>query len=341
MKRKEKLMALLAALAVIVCATFAATKLNGETQELEIEEDSSVSVYILKEESLANITWTWEGEMISLDYLDDVWSYSGDSAFPLDTSYADNMVYGLTDLTASKKIENPEDVSQYGLEDPVCMVLVTLDDGTYTQLLIGDETGIGGERYLSNGDGSVYLVNEGFLDYFSYRLYDLVEKESIPTMTSISGFHVAADTGSYHISYQEDSGYVWVGTDGGEALALDGELTEALIGNISDLVWGECVAYNADAVDIASYGLEDPAATVTVNYTETVSVATGEKDDSGNLIYEDREETAEFVLELGAYTDDSCYARIKGSEMIYLVDASVCEALQQVTYEKLKSNETA
>ncbi len=90
------------------------------------------------------------------------WTYPADAAFPLDQSYPDAMVQALKEIQAAKTIENVEDLSEYGLENAVCSI--TVQGEKEYQLAIGEETGLGGQRYLSIGDGNVYLVDASFLD---------------------------------------------------------------------------------------------------------------------------------------------------------------------------------
>ena len=68
------------------------------------------------------------------------------------------MVDTLVEVLAQETIAEPEDLASYGLDDPQCTVTLTAD-GTDYELLIGDETVLGGQLYLSTGDGSVYLVD--------------------------------------------------------------------------------------------------------------------------------------------------------------------------------------
>lgn len=333
MKRGKKLILLLAVLVVLIAVTFAVLKLTPEDTDEEAE-DAGVSVFTLDPEAVSELSWTYEGETLTFVKSDGAWTYAGDSAFPLEESYLTAMLTALSDVVAGKTIETPEDLAQYGLEEPACTVSVTTD--AEAELLIGDETGIGGERYLSIGDGNVYLVDEAILDSFSYSLLDLVAKETIPSMTDVTSLEVVSNTQSFTLSYAESGGEedegVWL-WNGDSELPLDTELTEALIGSVTSLSWGTCVDYNA-ADRLADYGLDAPVVTVTVNYVETSQVETNETDEDGNAIYETRESGASFVLEIGEDAD-ACYARIAGSGMVYEIDASIADAMLTAAYESL------
>lgn len=326
MKRGKKLMLLLAVLIVLIAAVLVVLHLDLEGTDTE-EEDTGVSVFTLDPEAATGLTWTYEDETLTFIKADGVWTYAEDSAFPLEESYLTAMLTVLSDVIAGKTIASPEDLAQYGLEEPACTVTVTAD--TETELRIGNETGIGGERYLSVGDGNVYLVDEGILDSFSYGLLDLVAKEAIPDMTDVTGLEVVSEVQSYTLSYvaadaEEDSEDdseeevpVWF-WNGDSELPLDTTLTEALVKAVTGMNWGACVDYAA-ADSLADYGLDAPTLTVTVNYTET----------------EDGETSASFVLEIGDYVDGSCYARIAGSDLVYWIDGSIGDSLMSAVYDDL------
>ncbi len=77
------------------------------------------------------------------------------------------------------------------------------------------------------------------------------------------------------------------------------------------------------AEDLASYGLDAPAAIATVQYVYT------ETDDDG----EETEYEASFTLELGDYCDGGVYARMADSDMVYIVDATILDNLLDITPE--------
>ena len=341
MKREKKLLTLLVVLAVMVCAAFGAAKLNPDNQEVA-EEDTTTVVYSLESAAAESLSWTKDGESLSFVKSGETWVYETDNTFPLDETAISSILSQLSEVSSAKTIEVVEDMSQYGLEDPVCTVTVTADE--ITELHFGDETSLGGERYLSIGDGNVYLVDSDLTDIFDYELYDMVKKESIPSMSDVTAFELVSDTENYVIEHLENCGlaysdeYEWFmqGEDG--YLVLDNELTSSLIQNITGLAWGECMDYSAGQ-NLAAYGLDTPVATATVHYIETTEVETNETDEDGNVVYETLQNEKTFVLEIGDYYDEGCYARISGSEMVYLIDAMICDTLLYMSYADLYPDE--
>lgn len=333
MKRMTKLIALMGVLAVLMGATLLVQKWNPENQPEETEP--AEIIFTLDADSVTALSWDYS-EKVNFICEEGQWR-NEDEAFPLDESYIETILETLAEVEAYKTIENADDLDQYGLEAPICAITVTADQ--VWNLAIGQETGLGGERYFSIGDGNVYLVDEGILDAFSYGLYDLLEYETIPEMEDVTSVTITADTQSLALEWEENSGraysdeYVWFLGD----QALDTELTEAFVENITGLSWGECVDYSAE--DLSLYGLDDPAVTATVEYLQTAQLATGETDEEGNAVYETVISAQVFVLELGDDTDEGTYARLGGSDMVYLVDASIKETLCYTTSADLLPDE--
>lgn len=340
MKRGKTLIGLLLVLAVLLGATAIAQKLNPE---LNVEETEEVTLLELDTEAVTNLSWSYEDETVALTHGEEGWAYEADSSFPLQQSRPDSMVSTLASLSVDKTIETPAELSEYGLDEPVCTTQVTA--GEETEILVGDENSMDGGRYVSIGDGKVYLVEDSLLDVFSGGLYDLVEKEKLPNLTRLKGVTIDGETVSLELCYLEDSGlaysdeYTWFLREGETYLTLDPERTGSLLEHLHGLYWGACVDYKADEASLAEYGLDTPAVTVTADYTETVQVETGETDEDGNTVYDTEEREGTFVLEIGDYEGDSCYARIAGSQMVYLIDASVCDALLYTGYDALRPDD--
>lgn len=346
MKRPQKLLLLSLSLVILCVLTFwiQSLDLNGS------EEDSDTlvaTIFSLNAEDITALKWTYNDETMAFTFDGSVWSYQEDNAFPVDSTLLDAIVTVLSDITSTKTIENVENYSQYGLEEAICKVNVTTD--TTYELLIGNETGLGSERYFSIGDGNVYLVDSGILDEFAYSLYDFVLKESLPVISDIDSINVVAKTHNLQIYHDKEStltsedgtAYFWFAKDDSstEDVALDTSLVDTFTSTLTGLSWVECVNYRADEESLAAYGLDAPIATVTINYIETTEIDTGETDENGVNIFENEETLHTFVFEIGDYSETHNYARIQGSDMVYLINSTICDTLLQTTYESLMTVE--
>ena len=322
MSRGKTMLALLAVLVVLAGAVLAVKLLVPEETA---QGEDSIPVYTMDPDTATALRWTYQQETVSLVKQDGVWANGEDRRFPLDSSYVDTMLQTLRKIDATRTLEDPEDLAEYGLDNPTCVVTVVTD--TETTISIGNPAAIGNSRYLSLGDGKVYLVDETILDSFEYGLYDLVKMETIPDMSTVLGAEINAMGNKLSISYQENSGwaysdrYVWFLNREDAHLPLDADLTAELLANVTDLNWVSCVEYNADAQTLEQYGLTMPQATVAIQYENSEGA------------------TATFALEIGNTTGDYNYARIAGSGMIYKIDGGILKALRYTTYYDLQPDE--
>lgn len=311
MKNGKKLLLLLLVLAVLVGATAIAGAISKDAAG---QEDETQTVFSLTPENVTNLGWDYS-EKVSFTAGEDGWVCDQDGAFPVDETYLDKMLEALTDVESTKTIENPENLDQYGLEIPVCVI--TVEDGQSHTLSIGLETAVGGQRYFSNGDGNVYLVDKDIIENFQYGLYDVLKHQTLPEVTQLTGIKVELPGGGYEITREEGSGlaysddYVWF-MDG---RALDNDLTQTLLDMVTNLNLSECVDYNAS--DLSRYGLDAPAVKATVL-------------DGGKAAY---------TLEISASEGGECYVRLSGSKMIYQRDATLSDTLRYTTYADLQPDD--
>lgn len=341
MKRGKKLIALCGVLVVLVAA-YAVTR----TLTAEPEEDGGVSVAALDGETLTGLSWTADGETLSLVKEGDSWSYEGDSSFPLDAGVPERMLAALADVTASRAIDSPEALSEYGLDEPALTITAAAEDGTQTTFALGDLNEMTDEYYLlCNGDESrLYLVDSTLYDAFHLGLYDMVEMELLPDFGTVVSLDIDQPGGSLSLRYVEDSadlyfnsGYHWFLERDGAQLALDTSSVSSLYGNVTGLSWLSCAAYHVSEEDLAGYGLDDGSAVVvTLTYELTETVETGETDEEGNPVTEERTTTYPFVLRIGDGTEEGAYTMLNGSDMVYLIDAETADALRYASYASLR-----
>lgn len=312
MKRGTKLLAMLAALVLIVGAFVLVTILNPK--EADNGGTSYQTILKIDPEKVTNIGWKYS-DAVTFTKTENGWVNDADSAFPVDKTVLEAMLKALTEVGASKTIEKPTDLDQYGLQNPFCSITVTVD-GTTHNLAIGDQNSFNGERYFSIGDGNVYMVTNDIAANFNFGPEGALLLEAIPEMSGITSLKVTTKSRSYEIVYEEDSDkayssqYTWFMDD----KILDTENTLALLAVLQDLEWRSCADYNA--TDFAQYGLDAPEAVATVTYAGKT-----------------------FVLELGKEVEKGVYARLAGSNMVYLVDDDVLDTLVDTTYNDLIPNE--
>ena len=118
MKNGKKLLLLLLVLVVLVGATAIVGTISKNAAD---QEDETQTVFSLDPENVTNLGWDYS-EKVSFTAGEDGWVCDQDGAFPVDETYLDKMLEVLTDVESTKTIENPENLDQYGLEIPVCVI---------------------------------------------------------------------------------------------------------------------------------------------------------------------------------------------------------------------------
>lgn len=340
MKRNKKLLLLLGILVVLSLAAFGAVKLSSNTPEESSAE--TVTAFSADTESVTALKWTYLDNTLSFLYTDGQWIDEERTDFPLEQNSLDSILSTFCDITATRAIDTPEDLAEYGLDTPTYAVTVTTD-GEYT-LNFGNTTSTG-DIYMEVGEGTVYLVDGSLVNSLVSSRYALVEKESIPSMTSVTSFSVETEQRTLEIAYLTDDhfcyndAYVWFLREDDTYTVLDNELTEDFIYHITNLSWGDCVEVGADRDSLAEYGLTSPTVSVAVGYEKTTQQATNEVDEDGNTVYETVTTEEAFVLEIGDAAGSGYYARIKDSHMVYLIDESIVNAMRYTTREELLPDE--
>lgn len=84
-------------------------------------------------------------------------------------------------FSAAFIIEEVTDYSQYGLDDPVCTIEMVAGEETYN-IKLGDYSSMDSQRYVSIGDGNVYLATSDPMDYFDATLSDMILHDDTPSL---------------------------------------------------------------------------------------------------------------------------------------------------------------
>lgn len=327
MDRTKKLYVLLGVLAAVSLGAFAVSKYEEHKENIQ---NSDEVVLNIDPDTVTALSFKNETTELSFTK-DDSWTYDEDSAFPVDQDKINELLEVFENFGVSFTVEDVEDYSQYGLDDPVAAINITTDDEIY-EIKLGDFSKMDSQRYVSIGDGNVYLVTTDPLDEYSAELSDMLQDDEIPSWDQVISVTFKGDS-AYTFNYEEDSeaSYdeddVYFISDGNEKLNLDTSLVESYTNSIKNLSLTDYVTYNASDEDLKTYGLEEPDLTMNVTY---------EMDDSEGT----------FVLHIARdpsedEDDDveNAYARIGDSKIIYVLSADDYTDLMKASYNDLRHQE--
>ena len=340
MNRSKKLYILLGVLVVACVATFAVMQM--EERKEQIKETGEI-ILELPTESLETLSWEYNEETLAF-HKDETWIYDEDENFPVSEEKVNELLEQFQSFGAAFIIEDVEDFGQYGLDAPVCTISLSTAEQTY-KVKLGDYSKMDSQRYISIGDGNVYLVKHDPLDKYDAVLSDMIDHDEIPSFDHVTKIQFAgAET--YSITYQEDStdSYstddVYFAQRSGKNLPLDTSKVDSYLRSITNLNPVNYVSYNVTDEELQTYGLDAPELTITVDYTSEGEDGEETADTFVLYVSPDPEDvkTAEEV-ETGEETEISAYIRAGESPIIYKVSSSSYKKLAAASYNDLRHPE--
>ena len=344
MSRSKKLCCLLGLLAAVCGATLILLQVEEQKEKIKNSEDVILE---LPWESVTALSWEQDGKTLSF-HKGETWLYDEDEAFPVSEERIQELLEQFEAFGVSFIIEDVEDYGQYGLDDPICTIDLEAGEKSW-QIQLGDYSKMDSKRYVSIGDGNVYLVNDDPLDLFDTTLNSMIDNDEIPVWDQVTELRFEGEE-TYSAVYQEDSASAYSDQDiyfvqqNGKDAPLDTSRVDSYLWSIRSLNLTDYVSYNAAEAELAQYGLDAPDLTVTVNYT-------AENEDEG-------EETGTFVLHISRDLEtkqaaeqaeqdkqeedeelSAAYVRVGDSKIIYEISGDRYEELMAAFYDDLRHQE--
>ncbi len=346
MRKATKLYALLGVLAAVSVTAFAVSRYEAKKEEIKSSGDVILEI---SSDTVTALSWTNESGSFSFTKTDGTWHYDEDEAFPVDADKIENLLSQFASFTAAFTIENVEDYSQYGLEEPTASITLTTEDATY-DLKLGDFSTMDQERYLSIGDGNAYLATVDPLDTYDAVLSDVVLNDEIPTFDAAETLTFEGNENYTITRNEEEKSLCSEDVYFTEDKPLDTDKVESFLTSLQALDLSDYVTYNATEEELETYGMNNPDLTISLSYTsedeEDGEEETEDETKDGTLVlslYRNAEEEAAYekAVEDGdsSLPEVSCYARVGDSSLIYQIDRSDYETLTGVSYAKLRHQE--
>ena len=328
-----------ALLAVFAVVSIMAVLVSRHEEKVEQIKNSGKTILSIPTDTVTALSWTNEDGTFSFTK-GDTWTYDGDSAFPVDEGKINDLLAQFEDFTAAFAIDDVEDYAQYGLTEPICTISITAGEETYT-VQLGDFSKMDEQRYASIGDGKAYLVSHDPLDEFGAVLRDMILDDTVLAFDTAEKIAFTG-TENYTISYDEDGTSICADdvyfADG---QPLDTDNVNAWLTALTGLDLTDYVSYNVTNEELQTFGLDEPALTITLDYSS--SDEDGTETDAGTLVLhlsQNPEELAAYGEALANEEDDlpdvTCYARVGESQIVYQITQSEFDALTAVSYDTLR-----
>jgi len=342
MKRSKRLIVLLCVLCAACAATFGVLRYEEHKEKIQ---NSDQVILEIDSDSVQSLSWAYEDETLSF-HRDGTWLYDGDEAFPVDEEKINERLELFREFGVSFIIEDVEDYSQYGLDEPICTITLKTEDETY-EILLGDYSKMDSQRYISIGDGNAYLVKNDPLDYFEAVLRDMIDHDDTPDSSEVSSLQFSG-TENYSILCEEESNSSYRAEDvyfaqlDGNSLPLDSGRMKSYLQNLQYLGLSSYVTYNATQEELESYGLDEPELTITAEYP--AETEDGEETTETFVLHISRDPEERKAAEEEADSTEgtvTAYARVGDSQIVYQLTSSKYTSLMAASYDDLRHREVS
>ena len=350
MKRAKRLYILLGVLAVLSVAAIAVIRREEHKEKIK---DSGETILQIPYEGVTALSWENESESLAFHKGEDgVWTYDEDENFPVSEEKIKELLEPFEEFAAAFVIEEVEDYSQYGLDDPVCTI--HLENGEQKlEIKLGNFSNMDSQRYVSIGDGKAYLVKDDPLNYFDAVLKDMLKQDEIPELETVSSLRFTGPE-TYEAVRIEDSGAsyssedVYFKKDGENLLPLDPVQVDEYIRTLQNLDLSDYASYYVSEEEWSTYGLDAPELSLEADYTFenedkenvsgtlTVSVSRDPKEKEKAEKEEQKENSEE---NSGEEEEITAYARVNGSQVAYKLTAEDYKGLMAMKYNDLRHKE--
>lgn len=349
MQRNKKIFIMLGVLVVFSVITFCVSKY--ETHKENIKNSDEI-VLKIDTEKVTALSWEKGSKKFSL-HKNENWIYDEDEEFPVNDEKIEDMLSMFKEFGASFIIEDVEDLGQYGLDKPAGAIHITTDDKEY-KIELGDYSKMDSQRYVSIGDGNVYLASEDPMNEFDVVLSNLIKHDEIPKYTEINDFSfsgkenysVVRETEDNNKSYCKDDIYYLKDTD--EVKSLDTDKVESYFRTLKNLYLTDYATYKANDADLENYGLLSPTLSVSVDYgyedendeektgkfSFSVGIGSEGKEAENKAAQTDDEDEKEELL-----SDITAYLRIGDSKIIYKIKYDDYTEILKVSYNDLRHSQ--
>lgn len=186
------------------------------------------------------------------------------------------------------------------------------------------------KRYISIGDGNVYLIDDDLLEYVKTDRDDFFQNDVFPDFTQVTGMKLSGKK-ELEIVHEEDADYTYTSfypyylVEGTEHKAISTSYARTFINQILEMDTTDYETYQVDENELSKYGLDEP--NLTVEITGDV-----EKD-------EDTLVSESVQLGIGYVDDEHIYARMEDSNNVFKVSKETYDALLEGDYASLRAKE--
>lgn len=177
-KQKRQLIVLLLLLLAVVVAYIGLRLYNRRQTEWE-EDGEKWQVTQDQAENITEFAFTNENGSFHFKKKNEAWYCKENEEISIDQTVLEDMIEKAVTVESSNKVENVQDMAQYGLEQPELTVSYTLESGENKSLKIGDYNQTIYLYYLClDGETNVYTIDSAWRTSFMKDLEDIKTVET-------------------------------------------------------------------------------------------------------------------------------------------------------------------
>ncbi len=184
--QKKQFIGICVLVVLCVAAYFGLKTYNAKTAEKEQKEEESKKIEAVKidKEKVNAFSYQLNGTTITFEKDGDTWYYQPDHSINIDQDKINTMLAAVADVTSEEKLENVEDTSEYGFDNPTNVLTFTMGDGTRT-ITIGMQNEITNQYYImDNNSDTIYIVDSSMSTAFSKSVEDMTATADTSSDTS-------------------------------------------------------------------------------------------------------------------------------------------------------------
>lgn len=295
--KQKRMMLMLGGVLVVLIGCYAGLKAWNDHQQEQAEADEEAAkIRLVDAEGLTAVSYTDGESTLGFTLEEDTWRYTEDQEIPMNQDVVGGFADTVASLNATRELENPDDISDYGLDSPSYTINYMTEDGEDGAIYIGNMTG---EDYYAMVEGSdkVYTISDDLPYSMDFDLSGYIQTDTVPSISSGNLKKVEVTENGTTTTYEDE-----------DAL---GELA----GGFGTLTLTSLADYHVTDETLADYGL-DEASRVT---------ATAEYEDV------DTEEDKTFTVYLGSTDEDgNRYIMVDGSILVYTISSDVADNMIKV-----------
>lgn len=278
---------ILAGVAYLVLLNYSDKKEEAENQKAQEEAEASV-VFETDTDKVSSISFQGDDGKLAFEKKDDVWTYPEDAVFQMKDSRIQTLLADISSVSCTRELDAKGDLAQFGLEDPVNTIEITLSDGTEKALYVGNKNTSTHELYFQTEEKSdtVYMTKTALDTDFSGTIQDFAAYTDFPKVSpeTMTEFDVNKAQDSYVLVMTGDD-QCTVEDEAGDSQLANLNLVGMVQDNVSNIIWYQDLEYNCS--DYAQYGLDDPQMVLTVRYKDgeeekEFELSVGDEDENGN-----------------------------------------------------------